>query len=201
MGLLKRFALQFRMPHGVLGRFAGFLMAKGGEKSRWTVSLLNPARDDHALEVGFGPGVGIEALADTVDKGYIAGIDISEVMLKQASDRNREAISKGLVDLRLADVSSPPPFDTKFSHIMSVNNIIFWEEPVLALKKLRELMKPNGKIVITMQPLMKGANDETVKEVARDIEGYLTESGFSEIEFHYKKMRPVNCVCVIAVNS
>ncbi|MGP4080714.1 class I SAM-dependent methyltransferase [Pseudalkalibacillus sp. R45] len=201
MGLLKRFTLQFRMPHGFLGWVAGYLMSKGGKKSRWTVSLLNPERDDHVLEVGFGPGVGIEALAETVDKGYIAGIDISEVMLKQASDRNREAISKGLVDLMLADVSSPPSFDIKFDHIMSVNNIIFWEEPVLALNKLRQLMNPNGKIAITMQPLMKGANDETVKEVANEIEGYLKEAGFSEIEFHYKAMKPVNCVCVIAVNS
>lgn len=204
MGLLDGFFKQFKMPQGLLGRFAGFLMANDPEKSIWTVNLLQPREHDRVLEIGFGPGVAIEYLSKIVTEGYIAGIDLSDVMLSQAKKRNKEAIERGLVDLRLANILNLPSFDEKFDHIISINSIIFWEEPVLALQNMRDNMrdmtKPNGKIAITVQPRMKGANHETVKEFGRIIENYLTEAGYSEPQIHIKTMKPISSVCVIATN-
>lgn len=199
--LFDKFFQQFHMPQGLLGRFAGFLMANDAKKSEWTISLIEPNKNDHVLEIGFGPGVAIETLSEIVTNGYIAGIDISETMLKQAKKRNEEAIQKGLVDLRLASVSELPIFEEKFDHIMSVNSIIFWENPVSALTSIRQIMKPNGKIAITLQPRMKGANNETVKEFGQKINHYLTEAGYSECKIYIKSMKPIAAVCVTAINK
>ncbi|WP_221563389.1 class I SAM-dependent methyltransferase [Alkalihalobacillus sp. TS-13] len=200
MGVLQKFINQFKKPEGFFGRVAGLLMAREPEKSAWTVSLLNPAESDRALEVGFGPGRAIEILSQKITEGYIVGIEISEVMLRMARKRNKKAISKGIVDLRLTDVSNLPSFEEKFDYILSVNSIMFWEYPVHVLKNLRNHLKPNGKIAITVHPRMKRANNETAKEFGKEIDHYLREAGYSENQIHIRKMKPVPCVCVTAVN-
>lgn len=200
MGLLKGFTERFKRPKGLWGRLAGIFMSKGSEKSEWTISLLKPDKDDRVLEVGFGPGMAIETLSQTVTEGYIAGIDISKVMLKQAGKRNRKSVAKGLVDLRLANVSDLPSFEKKFDQILSVNNIMFWENPVESLENLRDITKPNGKIAVTVQPRMKEADEQTVKEFGNQLDGYLKEAGYSGNKIHIRPMKPISCVCIIAVN-
>ncbi|MGP4062322.1 class I SAM-dependent methyltransferase [Halobacillus sp. H74] len=200
MGVLKEFLKQFKKPEGFLGGVAGYLMAKEPEKSDWTVSLLNPTESARVLEVGFGPGIAIEALSQKVTEGYIAGIEISEVMIKAASKRNKQAINKGIVDLRLGNVSDLLPFEEKFDYILSVNNFMFWENPINTLINLRARLKPNGKIAITIHPRAKGATNETTKKFGEKINDCLREAGYSENQIHYKKMKSADCVCVIAIN-
>ena len=55
---------QFRRPRGPLGRVAGRIMAQRSsnvERSRWTVERLELNTDARVLELGYGPGLGIEA--------------------------------------------------------------------------------------------------------------------------------------------
>src|SRR5699024_7408848 len=136
----------------------GFLMSNDTKKSVWTLSLLNPDKDDRILEVGVGPGIAVKLLSERITDGYTAGIDLSELMLKVALKRNKKAVSKGLVDLRLANVLTLPSYAEKLDKILAVNTIMFWENPIKGLKNLRNVMKQGGEIAITVQPRMKGAN-------------------------------------------
>src|SRR5882672_2686621 len=86
---------QFRRPHGVAGRLAGWVMAHRGSNRRrnlWVVSLLDVQPTDRVLEIGFGPGLAIAELARRANRGHIYGIDHSAVMTRQASRRNAAAI-------------------------------------------------------------------------------------------------------------
>ena len=84
---------QFGHPAGALGWAVGHLMAaKNASMSRLTVELLNVQPDDRVLEIGFGPGTLIHMLAKQAANGFVAGIDVSALMVKQASRRNREFI-------------------------------------------------------------------------------------------------------------
>lgn len=121
-------------------------------------------------------------------------------MLKTAKKRNSEAVREGVVDLRLANVSHLPSFKEKFDHILTVNNIMFWERPVEVLKNLREITQTNGLIAVTVHPRVKGADMETVKEFGERINSYLKEAGYSETQIHIRPMKPVACVCVTASN-
>jgi len=125
VGFLEGFTKQFGMPEGFGGRIAGFLMSNDTKKSVWTLSLLNPDKDDRVLEVGVGPGIAVKLLSEKITDGYIAGIDISELMLKVALRRNKKAVAKGLVDLRLANVLTLPSYEEKFDKILAVNTIMF----------------------------------------------------------------------------
>lgn len=99
----------FGRPKGTLGRLGGIIMARTNQKcAAWVIDLLGIQPHDRALEVGFGPGVGIELLARSVTWGYVAGVDPSAEMVGQATARNVKAIESGRVDLRYGSVESLP---------------------------------------------------------------------------------------------
>jgi ubiquinone/menaquinone biosynthesis C-methylase UbiE len=68
--------------------------------ARSVISLLDVKPSEEVLEVGFGPGVGIQLLAKSARR--VAGVDCSSEMVQQAKARNAEAIASGVVDLRVA---------------------------------------------------------------------------------------------------
>ena len=91
---------QFGRPAGLLGHIAGKIMAftpSNKDRIHWTISLLDIKPDDRLLEIGFGPGYAIEIVSKMVPKGFIAGIDHSEVMVRHAAKRNARAIREGKV--------------------------------------------------------------------------------------------------------
>jgi hypothetical protein len=69
-GILMR---MFGRPKGILGRLGGIIMARTNQQcNAWVIDLLSIQPHDSVLEVGFGPGVGIELLARSVLGGYVA---------------------------------------------------------------------------------------------------------------------------------
>jgi ubiquinone/menaquinone biosynthesis C-methylase UbiE len=74
----------------------------------WVTDLLDVQPSDRVLEVGFGPGVGIQLLTSSASAGYVAGVDPSKEMVAQATTRNKKAIESGRVDLRHGPVASLP---------------------------------------------------------------------------------------------
>lgn len=202
MRIFNKFALQFAKPENFLGSIAGKLMAfTGVEKNKWTISLLHIQKADNVLEVGFGPGVAIKMVSDAIQDGYVVGIDYSDVMLQQAKKRNKKAIQEGKVILRLGDIHSAPLLDMMFDKVFSVNSIIFWEEPVKSLREIRQIMKPNALIALTVLPYMKGSTEETSRNLGNEISHYLEQAGFSNIRIEFKEMKPVTAVCVLGMNK
>lgn len=202
MGLIKNLRSQFKKPEGLLGSIAGMLMTIfGKEKNKWTLSLLNLKQDDHVLEIGFGPGIGIEIASKIIQNGKIIGIDFSEKMLKKAYQRNKKAIQKGKVELIHADVENLPSFQLHFDKVYSINSIIFWNNPVQTLMNIRKLMKDNGVIAITVQPFTKDATVDTAKQFGIEIVKQLVEAGFIHVKTELKQMKSVPIVCVLGVNK
>src|SRR5262249_62002579 len=79
----------FGRPQGVLGKLGGVIMARTNRAiAARAVELLNIQPSDRVLEGGFGPGVGIQLLAEKVTAGQGVGIDCSEEMVEPATGRN-----------------------------------------------------------------------------------------------------------------
>ena len=98
------------------------------------------------MEIGFGPGVGIELLAQAALDGYVFGIDPSKDMLDQAAARNTRAIESGQVDLRLGSAEALPFKDNGFDKAMAINSWHMWPDAIAGLRELRRVMKPGGRI-------------------------------------------------------
>jgi SAM-dependent methyltransferase len=190
---------QFGRPTGFWGHAAGLLMTYRSSNRRrnvWAVSLLDVAPQDRVLEIGFGPGLAILELSRLAQRGYVCGIDHSEVMLRQASRRNADGIRRGVVDLRLGSVGALPSFDTPFDKILAVNAVLFWKEPDARLRDLRELLRPGGLIAVAHQPRDPGATDATAAASGREIASALLRAGFSDTHVESLRLKPA-VVCVL----
>ncbi len=204
MSLWEKITEQFGKPSGILGSFAGYIMATRSsniERNEWGISLLNIQPSDHILEIGFGPGVAIQKMCNSVTDGIIYGIDHSELMVKKASDRNRNAISSGKVKLILASVSELPPFDHPIDKVIDINTFQFWNDPVNSLQKIKRMMKPHGIIAIVHQPRKPGATDQDSIDAGDQFSENLEKAQFKNIRIEKKLMKPVSTVCVLGTNS
>src|SRR5438034_6417613 len=76
-------------PGGLVGRLTARLMRRGNaDLNLWLVGLLDVQPADRVLEVGFGPGTALDALLARAADGFVAGVDVSALMVQQARARH-----------------------------------------------------------------------------------------------------------------
>jgi ubiquinone/menaquinone biosynthesis C-methylase UbiE len=136
----------------VLGWLAGRLMASNNVPiNRLVVELLEVCPGDRVLEIGFGPGTAIEMIAGQPGAELIAGVDLSPVMVRQASGRNRAAIRSGRVVLHQADASRLPFPDAHFDKAFAVNTFHHWSSQADALREVRRVLREGGLLLICLR--------------------------------------------------
>ena len=123
-------ARQSSRPRGLVGRLLGHVMAiETASLNSEALGLLALQPSDRLLEVGFGHGRTIRLAAAQVPQGFVAGVDVSEDMVRMAQRRCVELVGKGLVELTVGDSRRLPYVDTSFDKVLSVHRIYFWKEP------------------------------------------------------------------------
>jgi ubiquinone/menaquinone biosynthesis C-methylase UbiE len=143
----------FGRPQGVLGRLGGIIMARMNRNlAGRTIALLDVQPHDRVLEIGFGPGVGIELLSGVVSSGHVAGVDVSEEMVEQARMRNVEAIQRGKVELRRGSVEALPFAPEMFDKAMAINAMQVWPDAVAGLRESWRVLKPGGRVALGFTP-------------------------------------------------
>jgi ubiquinone/menaquinone biosynthesis C-methylase UbiE len=174
MSLAHRMLMRmFGRPKGILGRLDGIIMARTNQPcAAWVIDLLGIQPHDRVLEVGFGPGVGIELLARSVSGGCIAGVDPSDEMVEQARARNVNAIESGRVDLRYGSVERLSFDDNTFTKALAMNSMHVWPDTVTGLRDMRRVMKPGGSIALGLTSY-SGQSKSGLPEM-------LTAAGFTE---------------------
>lgn len=180
---------QYRRPSGLLGRWIGRKMAQQHvPENAWTVGLLNAQPTDHILEVGFGPGLAVERLAQIVTHGRISGVDFSRTMVAAANKRNARAVREGRVDLRFGDAATLPFTAAQFDKAYSIHSIYFWPDANRGLAELYRVLKPGGLLVLTILPIEKWGGGDPDKPPGTpeckpysglDLQLMLREAGFS----------------------
>ena len=142
-------ARQASRPHGVLGRLLARVMAiETAALNDEALELLALRATDRLLEVGFGHGRTIRRAAMQVPWGFVAGVDISNDMVRMARRRCSDLLGKGLVGLSVGDGRSLPEADHSFDKALCVHTIYFWKEPANNLHEIFRVLKPNGQLVL-----------------------------------------------------
>jgi ubiquinone/menaquinone biosynthesis C-methylase UbiE len=140
----------FCMPKGALGRLGGQLMSQDRWLPAWVLDLLEINHSDSVLEVGSGPGVGLELAAARAYEGQVVGVDPSETMLEMARRRNRALIEAGRVQLRLGNVEKLPFDDATFDKALTMNSLHLWPDPMVGLMKVKRTLRTGGRIAIAI---------------------------------------------------
>ncbi len=148
--LLRLMGSQLGYPRGLLGALLGrTVFAKGNAKvNAWIVQQLDMPPGSHALEIGCGPGLAIQAIAARFPESHIVGIDRSRRMVQQARHRNAASIQSGRIEIREADANSLPFPDATFDTVVAVHVLYFWTDPVATLRAIHRVMRPGGQIVL-----------------------------------------------------
>jgi ubiquinone/menaquinone biosynthesis C-methylase UbiE len=142
---------QYRSPHGMIGWLAGERMVRQhGPETAWTLNLLEIEPTDAVLEVGFGAGQGIKLATEKASEGRVMGIDLSEMMVRVATRRNAQAVKAGRVALAQGTITALPFEDQSFDKVMTIHTFYFWSEPARALSELYRVLKPGGRLIITL---------------------------------------------------
>jgi ubiquinone/menaquinone biosynthesis C-methylase UbiE len=143
----------FGRPEGVLGRLGGIILARTNRSfAQELVTFLDIGASEKVLEVGFGPGVGIELLARAATKGRISGVDPSAEMVKQATARNAAAIRTGMVDLRQGTVECIPFEDNAFDTVLAINSMQVWPDATAGLREIRRVLAVGGRVALGFTP-------------------------------------------------
>jgi 2-polyprenyl-3-methyl-5-hydroxy-6-metoxy-1,4-benzoquinol methylase len=191
---------QFGLPRGLTGKLVGWIMAvENRKRNEWAVQQMNVKPDDNVLEIGFGPGVAIQEIARRATNGFVAGVDPSAVMVKQARKRNAVAIQNGKVELKQSSISTIPYKDNTFDKILLVNSLHHCPNPIENLKKVRYVLKPGGSVVIVEQPHSSTkSKEDVVHSTGVKLNNLLKNTGFTNISTQIKPMKPNASVCVTA---
>src|SRR5262245_44982066 len=177
---LKEYLMEtaFCHPRGTVGRLGGRVMALDRRLPAWVLGLLAVGPSDRVLEVGCGPGVGVELAAAAARDGRVVGVDPSETMLEMACARNRQGAAAGRIEFHLGAVTALPFDDATFDAALTVNSLHLWPDPVAGLGEVRRTLRTGGRIGVAISRFSPGYSS------ASKFEHYLTDAGFTGVEVH-----------------
>jgi ubiquinone/menaquinone biosynthesis C-methylase UbiE len=130
------------------------------------LQITEPGPDDTVLDVACGPGLLTCAFARVVR--HATGSDLTPAMLEQAKIVQQE---QGLsnVTWELGDATALPYRDGEFSIVTTRFTFHHFLDPLAALKEMRRVCRPGGKVVVTdSSPSAAKADAFNALEILRD---------------------------------
>jgi arsenite methyltransferase len=174
---------------GFVGRISGSVMARlNRDMERAAIAELSPSPYHSVLAIGFGPGIGIEFLAEMLPTGLVAGIDPSATMNELAQRRNRRGIDSGHIVLRKASAEAIPWPDDTFDGIVATNSAQFWRPFDTAIGEVARVIRPGGSLV-TITHAWAIEKVSPVPEWIGEISNLLLEREFSGISSRIQRFR------------
>ncbi|MCP4425019.1 MAG: methyltransferase domain-containing protein, partial [Chloroflexi bacterium] len=143
---------QAKNNYNRLSRWYDFI-AGSAEKKYRNIGLakLNASAGEHILEIGYGTGHSVLALARAVgENGRITALDISEGMHAITQKRIQQAGLSDQVELHIGDALAHPIPPNSFDAVFMSFTLELFDTPEipLILGKCYEALRANGRIVI-----------------------------------------------------
>lgn len=191
---------QFRHPTGFAGSVVGHVMAfKNRRRGLWVLERLAPSPGFRVLEVGSGPGADAARVLRRIGpQGSLVGVDLSEVMVRQSSARNRVAVRDQRARFVRGDLADGLPWGSaEFDLAYSVNCAQFWPSLVEGLVELGRVVRSGGRIVIAVQPRRRGADESDSERWAERLRDAGQESHLKLVELARGATTPSTVAAVL----
>lgn len=147
---LKDLAQQLSKPNGEQGiNVANMMHDTNIGMTNSTIKALNIADTDRVLELGHGNCKHLSEILNKAENTSYVGLEISELMQKEAIQYNTPAILENKASFHLYDGNKIPFDDNTFDKILTVNTIYFWKNPKAFIKEIYRVIKPEGSLAIS----------------------------------------------------
>ncbi len=151
-------------------RFRPYVAEGLGRHGEAAMAVHPPRPGDRVLDIGCGFGDTTRRLAELVGtEGEAVGVDVAEPFVELAAREAAEAgvpnVSYRVGDVQIADLDGP------YDHVFSRMGVMFFANPVQALRNVRGAMRPGGRacFVVWRRKLDNG----WVREAEQVVERYL----------------------------
>jgi SAM-dependent methyltransferase len=152
-------------------RFRPYVAEGLGKHGEAAMAAHPPRPGDRVLDIGCGFGDTTLRLAGMVGPdGEVVGVDVSEPFVelaaREAADAGAANVSYIVGDVQIADLGGP------FDYVFSRMGVMFFANPVQALRNVREAMSPGGRacFVVWRRKLDNGWVHEAEQVVERYLE-------------------------------
>jgi demethylmenaquinone methyltransferase/2-methoxy-6-polyprenyl-1,4-benzoquinol methylase len=179
------------------------------------IKLLCVKQNDHVLEIGFGTGHALVALAKAVgENGKVTGIDISERMCTISFQRIEQAGVSDRIQLHCGDALPLPFGKAVFDKVLMSFTLELFDTPdiPLLLRECLRVLKPEGRIcVVSLAKTRKASLIERLYEWIHRLFPHwvdcrpirpvqeLSEVGFKVIKDKTQPMFGLNVGMVVAI--
>jgi len=199
LSIIKNYlARQARNPFGWFGRIVAPLVFNHENQHMEDFGLerMDPQKNDHILEIGFGHGRLLSKLVQQVTEGKVHGIDISEQMVKVTTNRNKDWVDNGKLVLKQASIADIPYPEGHFDKVFTCNTIYFWPDPKENIKEVKRVLKPGGELLCAFrdEDLMQSKSSAVTenREIFQnlyppeEVKQLFQEAGFKKAQIHAK---------------
>lgn len=163
-------ARQAGHPTGIIGALLARIMAKEtANENGQALTLLDLQPSDDFLEIGAGHGATLKVASRLAYDGFLAGIDISDVMVRRAKSVNRSHLKSGKMEIARANSNRIPYPDNKFDKAMAVHTIYFWSKPKDHFDEVFRILAPGGLFLLCFRPAEDAGFAETFPETVYHI--------------------------------
>ncbi|HEX4304983.1 MAG TPA: methyltransferase domain-containing protein [Solirubrobacterales bacterium] len=151
-------------------RFRPYVVEGLGRHGELAMTVHPPGAGDRVLDIGCGFGDTTQRLAALVgEEGEAVGVDVSEPFVEQATEEAAEAgignVGFRLGDAQVADLGGP------FDYVFSRMGVMFFANPVQALRNVRGAMRPGGRVCFVVW--RRKIDNGWIHEAERVVERYL----------------------------
>lgn len=151
----------------------------------WTIRQLNLQPYQHVLEIGFGSGQLLDAVARTLKIGFLAGIESSIPLYRQAYRRNKAFIRRQLIQLHIGEPHELP-YPAHYFHTIYGFSVQFpGKNAVTECIRLASLLRSGGRLVWLSQAATYREQEDLRTEAARLQAACLT-AGLTDIRTSYR---------------
>ncbi|HLX67273.1 MAG TPA: class I SAM-dependent methyltransferase, partial [Puia sp.] len=151
----------------------------------WIIRQLDLQPHQHLLEVGCGSGRLLAVVASKLNNSFLAGIEPSVALYRQARRNNRLLIRQETMQLHTGNLYDLPYPASYFHTIYGSGSHYSWNNLATECLRLSSLLRVGGRLVLLSQPGLYRKEEDLRTEAARWQAAFL-KAGLTDIQTEYR---------------
>lgn len=166
----------------------------------WIIRQLDPQPHQHLLEAGCGSGRLLNAVAANLCNCFLAGVEPSVTLYRQACRRNKFLIQQEVLALHLGQLPDLPYPPAYFHTIYGSGSYYSWKNFATECLRLSSLLNIGGHLILLSQP-GHYRNEQDLRTESARLQAAFLKAGLTDIHTEYHYFRSGACFAVKGVKQ